>query len=103
MGLIIRLSFGHFFGVGVRGADMSWAKLGHFQPTPNGTQLCATLYTMYKCMDVLYTSYHRPLSTKGRDQQMAIFFFLHHHLQPFIVPIRAKQVHRCSSLIGRQY
>ena len=44
------------------------------------------------------------VGTTGRDQEIAIFLLLLLLLlQTSNGPIRAKQIHRCSSLIGRQY
>jgi hypothetical protein len=45
--------------------------------------------------------YHGSCRYDGHDQQMVIFHLLLH--QSSNGPISAKQIHRCSSLIGRQY
>jgi hypothetical protein len=47
--------------------------------------------------------YHGPLVKRGRDQHMAILLLLFSSLlllQSSIGPIRAKQIARCSSVIG---
>ena len=61
------------------------------------------LYLLKSCNNLFITA---PLVKRGRDQHVAIIhllLLLRHPPPSSIGPIRAKQIARCSSLIGRQY